>query len=540
MWVLTGDKRETAIEIGYSTKVLNPKMHLTDVADSSEKRVKALVAMEFMRLVKMGKLPKYQKNTLEAKKGCCKSIFSSKKIKAAELERLKKVRELAERLLNEYLESPEGQEELELKRRASVIADESMDFDGGSDMLPAVFNRAQSARDSINAREGNLSQSLLRSLTLGSLTADSVAKRADPVVDEDTLSLMSFVPGKSGNVDQIFNKKKRTLLERMFAVDRDVRKGNLVKHLTKEKKAEFYSNFNILPQDSGKDIPDGINANVARAFVIEGSALAYFLEDSLLEELLFSVASNCNSVIACRVSPKQKALLVKLVKEFVKPEPVTLAIGDGANDVGMIQEAQVGVGISGLEGQQAVNASDFSIAQFRYLEDLLLIHGRWNFMRLSKTVLFSFYKNAVLAGLLMLYCRVSFYGGTPVFDMWVLSAFNFVCAAPIGFFGMFDRDLEKDYVRKNPHLYAAGPNNEHMSMRTTLRWIGLVFVHVNVIYYLCASALDSGGGTTSAFKGLMSSWSRDSPGDGDGSGLKIFGTTMFIVLNWTLAIKVLF
>ena len=65
LWVLTGDKRETAIEIGYSTKVLNPKMHLTDVADSTEKRVKALVAMEFMRLVKMGKLPQYQKHSLE-------------------------------------------------------------------------------------------------------------------------------------------------------------------------------------------------------------------------------------------------------------------------------------------------------------------------------------------------------------------------------------------------------------------------------------------------------------------------------------------
>jgi len=108
-----------------------------------------------------------------------------------------------------------------------------------------------------------------------------------------------------------------------------------------------------------------------------------------LEEVFFAVASQCNSVIACRVSPKQKALLVKLVRNYVLPEPVTLAIGDGANDVGMIQEAHIGVGISGLEGQQAVNASDFSIAQFRFLEDLLLVHGRWNFSRMSRVILFS-------------------------------------------------------------------------------------------------------------------------------------------------------
>jgi len=464
LWVLTGDKRETAIEIGYSTKVLHPKMHLTDVADGSEKRVKALVAMEFMRLVKIGKLLQYQKEAIQAKekttlwslmKGFFKAfgkgwrsmsrarrrfyhkyirtvfgmffkerstielanIVEEEKQEKMNEAKFQQVRQLAEKLLDQYLESSEGRQELAWRRRTSTIHATSIDFDGGADLLPAVFNRAESARASMDLQEGRLSQSVLRNLTLGSFTADSLLSQNKPVVDEDTLSLMSFVPGKSGPPDKIFNKKKRTLLEKLFAVDRDVRKGNLVKHLTKEKKAEYYSQFDILPQASTKDAPDGNSTITERALVIEGSALIHFLDDELLKEMLFAVASNCQSVIACRVSPKQKALLVNLVKQFVQPEPVTLAIGDGANDVGMIQEAQVGIGISGLEGQQAVNASDFSIAQFRFLEDLLLIHGRWNFMRLSKTVLFSFYKNAVLAGLLMAYCRTSFYSGTPLFDM---------------------------------------------------------------------------------------------------------------------------
>jgi magnesium-transporting ATPase (P-type) len=466
LWVLTGDKRETAIEIGYSTKVLHPKMHLTDVAHGSEKRVKALVAMEFMRLVKMGKLPQYQKDALHTAKKttpwtlvvgffvafgkCWRSMsrqirqFYHKYIRTVfgmyfkeksedELAKIRdeekqeklneanfqQVRQLAEKLLDEYLESSEGSDELEGRRRSSAIHATSMDFDGGAHTIPAVFNRAQSARTSMNRESGHLSQSILRSLTLGSFTADSMVSQKKPVVDEDTLSLMSFVPGKSGPPDKIFNKKKRTILEKLFAVDRDVRKGNLVKHLTKEKKAEYYSNFDILPQASSMNAPDNheVDVNMDRSLVIEGSALVHFLDDQLLKELLFAVASSCESVIACRVSPKQKALLVKLVKQFVQPEPVTLAIGDGANDVGMIQEAQIGIGISGLEGQQAVNASDFSIAQFRFLEDLLLIHGRWNFMRLSKAVLFSFYKNAVLAGLLMAYCKATFYSGTPLFDV---------------------------------------------------------------------------------------------------------------------------
>lgn len=580
LWVLTGDKRETAIEIGYSTKVLTPNMHLTDVADGSEKRVKALVAMEFMRLVKLGKLPQYQKDALNqtAKSnpitcfcGCLKAFgklwrgfsrnrrrlyymiaglffkdYSKRELKKIVEEKkqellmeskAREVRRLAEKLLDDYLESREGANELRHARRNSADAGE-IDFDGGPNTVPTVFTRASSARASMDVQNNTLSEAALRSITLGSMTADSLSSRGvvDRVVDEDTLSMQSFVPGKSAAPEKIFNKKKRTLLEKMFAVDRDVRKGNLVKHLTKEKKAEYYSNFNILPQDS-RDNANPL-AGGSRALVIEGSALAHFLENKLLEELLFSVASNCESVIACRVSPKQKALLVKLVKQFVQPEPVTLAIGDGANDVGMIQEAQVGIGISGLEGQQAVNASDFSIAQFRFLEDLLLVHGRWNFIRLSKTVLYSFYKNAVLACLLMAYCRISFYSGTPVFDMWVLSAFNFVCGWPIIFLGMFDRDLEKDYVKKNPQLYASGPNNEHMSLRTTFRWIALVLIHTNVIYFLCSLCLSVGGSMTTYTKGLMVY--HDVPGDGEGGGIKIFGTTIFMVLNWTLGIKVLY
>lgn len=69
-------------------------------------------------------------------------------------------------------------------------------------------------------------------------------------------------------------------------------------------------------------------------------------------------------------------------------QKITLSIGDGANDVSMIQAAHVGVGISGLEGMQAVMASDFAIAQFRYLADLLLVHGRWSYLRICKVSCF--------------------------------------------------------------------------------------------------------------------------------------------------------
>ena len=110
------------------------------------------------------------------------------------------------------------------------------------------------------------------------------------------------------------------------------------------------------------------------ALVIDGEALELALDEC--PELLFQITQKCKAVIACRVSPAQKSQLVELVRSNC-PSIRTLAIGDGANDVSMIQAAHVGIGISGQEGLQAVNSSDYAIAQFRFLQRLLLVHGRW-------------------------------------------------------------------------------------------------------------------------------------------------------------------
>jgi phospholipid-translocating ATPase len=136
------------------------------------------------------------------------------------------------------------------------------------------------------------------------------------------------------------------------------------------------------------------------ALVIDGTTLKYSLEPATKDQVL-SLGMRCASVICCRVSPKQKAQVVNLVKKGLKV--MTLAIGDGANDVSMIQEANVGIGISGVEGRQAVMASDYAIAQFRYLQKLLLVHGRWSYLRISNMIFGFFYKNAVWTFVLFWY-----------------------------------------------------------------------------------------------------------------------------------------
>jgi len=158
-------------------------------------------------------------------------------------------------------------------------------------------------------------------------------------------------------------------------------------------------------------------------------------------------------VIACRVSPLQKAEMVRLVQTGVSPRPVTLAIGDGANDVPMIQEASVGIGISGREGRQAVNAADFSIAQFRFLRRLLLVHGRWNYRRTCKFVLYSFWKNTVLVLIMFYYTFDAAFGATSFFEEFTRAVYNFVLGPPIIATGIFDCDVTEEEALSMPQLY---------------------------------------------------------------------------------------
>lgn len=135
---------------------------------------------------------------------------------------------------------------------------------------------------------------------------------------------------------------------------------------------------------------DTCASETGNALVIDGQSLVHAL-DKRLHSIFLDVAIQCQTVICCRVTPSQKASVVNLVKK--KEKAVTLAIGDGANDVPMIKSAHIGVGISGQEGMQAVLASDYSVAQFRFLERLLLVHGRWSYFRMAKFMCYFFYKN---------------------------------------------------------------------------------------------------------------------------------------------------
>ncbi|KAJ8936119.1 hypothetical protein NQ318_012932, partial [Aromia moschata] len=193
------------------------------------------------------------------------------------------------------------------------------------------------------------------------------------------------------------------------------------------------------------------------AIVINGHSLVHCLHPQM-ERLFIEVVMQCKSVICCRVTPLQKALVVELVKK--NKQAVTLAIGDGANDVSMIKAAHIGVGISGQEGMQAVLASDYSIAQFRFLERLLLVHGRWSYYRMCSFLRYFFNKNFAFTLCHFWYAFFCGFSAQTVFDPMYISIYNlFYTSLPVLGVGIFDQDVNEKNSVLYPQLYKPGHYN---------------------------------------------------------------------------------
>ncbi|KAM3836356.1 phospholipid-transporting ATPase VA isoform 2-T2 [Vipera latastei] len=227
--------------------------------------------------------------------------------------------------------------------------------------------------------------------------------------------------------------------------------------------SKFYSETtkNFLQKTKGEFIPFSVSSSLSQpnlGLVIDGRTLAYAL-DKGLEDKFLSLARKCRSVLCCRSTPIQKGMVVKLIRDKLKT--MTLAIGDGANDVSMIQVADIGVGISGPEGMQAVMASDFAVPKFRYLEKLLLVHGHWCYSRLANMVLYFFYKNAMFVALLFWYQIYCGFSGSSMIDQWYLIFFNLLFSSlPQLIVGVLDKDVPAETLIAIPQLYTSGQKME--------------------------------------------------------------------------------
>eukprot|EP01090_Pellita_catalonica_P016434 TRINITY_DN4690_c0_g1_i1.p1 TRINITY_DN4690_c0_g1~~TRINITY_DN4690_c0_g1_i1.p1 ORF type:complete len:461 (-),score=59.27 TRINITY_DN4690_c0_g1_i1:23-1255(-) len=235
--------------------------------------------------------------------------------------------------------------------------------------------------------------------------------------------------------------------------------------------------------DDGDDIFTNVNGV---ALLIDGKSLDWVLAEENCDSFV-RVSSICKSVVCYRTSPLQKAKVVSTIKKAEKR--ISLAIGDGANDVSMIQKAHVGVGIFGKEGTQAARASDYAIYRFKHLKKLLFVHGRNSFIRSAGLIQYSFYKNITFTMGAIWFSFFTGFSGQTIYDSWVIGLFNVIYAAlPPFIYGFFERDLSDQMIYDNPKVYEKVQSGAFFSKKTFFSWLLSAFWH-SIVCFMIGFAL---------------------------------------------------
>ena len=299
-------------------------------------------------------------------------------------------------------------------------------------------------------------------------TAIEIAKSCQLIqegMQEEILSI-NFDEDKLRNPAIILSEKINGVFDRygIKHTESDLHHGETAKKVKK-----------IIPYNEANDLISTLS------IVIDGPTLGVILGDSDLEYEFFKLAIYAKSVICCRVSPKQKALIVKLAK--YKEKSISLSIGDGANDVPMIMEANIGVGIRGKEGTQAVRSADYAISQFQFLQRLILIHGRYGYRRISWVVWYYFYKNILLVFTEIYFAWFSGFSGQIYFADWLPMLYNSLWTSFTCFFAYsLERDVDPDVSLQKPKLYEAGQKRLYFSYGKFWKWIILAIYHGFIVY----------------------------------------------------------
>lgn len=217
--------------------------------------------------------------------------------------------------------------------------------------------------------------------------------------------------------------------------------------------------------------------------------LPAILENQSYKRAFIKISKTSEAVIVSRASPSQKADVVRMIKED-DSEAITLAIGDGANDVAMIREAHIGVGLYGNEGMQAVNSSDFALGEFKMLWRLLLVHGRLFYIRNAEMILYFFYKNVVITMAHFYFAFSNGISGQTIFDSFYITFYNLMFTSwPLIIKAAFETDvnyhIDGDSIRRfYPHLYYMGAQKTVYNSSNYLSSQFFAFLDSFIVYFI--------------------------------------------------------
>jgi len=215
--------------------------------------------------------------------------------------------------------------------------------------------------------------------------------------------------------------------------------------------------------------------------IMDGTFVKFVLQQDQCKVLLYNLAMESKACVCCRLSPQQKQKLVQLVKEL-NLYGITLAIGDGANDVPMIQGAHVGIGVRGKEGNQAVQASDVAISQFRFLVPLLICHGRRAYRRVAVFLCYYLYKHIALVVGDMLWAHQNKFYGDLGYSEWLTTAFPLLTTLPVIIVLGYDQDVPNWFANEHPELYSEGLQRTRFNVKVFLIWILSAVWHGSVAW----------------------------------------------------------
>ncbi|KAI1498470.1 hypothetical protein F5X99DRAFT_393267 [Biscogniauxia marginata] len=229
----------------------------------------------------------------------------------------------------------------------------------------------------------------------------------------------------------------------------------------------IYTVARLKRKDNAQDHLDFLRSKTDSCLLIDGESLTLFLTHFRLE--FISVAVRLPTVVACRCSPTQKADIAKLIKEFTKKR--VCCIGDGGNDVSMIQAADVGVGIVGKEGRQASLAADFSIEQFCHLTKLLVWHGRNSYKRSAKLAQFVIHRGLIIAVCQTMYSIAIKFEPEGLYKDWLLVGYATIYTAAPVLSLVLDKDVDENLANLYPELYKELTSGRSLSYRTFFIWV---------------------------------------------------------------------
>ncbi|XP_077408195.1 phospholipid-transporting ATPase IH isoform X2 [Vanacampus margaritifer] len=294
----------------------------------------------------------------------------------------------------------------------------------------------------------------------------------------------------------------------------------------------------VLRQHGGmsRDISGLLGDYMDYGLIIDGATLSKVMKPSQEEsnsgnykEIFLEICRNCSAVLCCRMAPLQKAQIVKLIKTS-KEHPITLAIGDGANDVSMILEAHVGIGIMGKEGRQAVRNSDYAIPKFKHLKKILLVHGHYYYIRISELVQYFFYKNVCFIFPQFLYQFFCGFSQQPLYDTAYLTLYNIsFTSLPILVYSLIEQHINMEILKKDPSLYRDIAKNSLLRWPIFIYWTVLGAYDAIVMFFGAYFLFDN---TTFTSNGQLMTTNTQMM-----FGNWTFGTLVFTVLVFTVTFK---